>query len=538
MMTTVEANATANGSVVTAQGPHAHVRRGRHRRPGAPQRLARGRRRQADRRHGAVRVRQVNAHAHPGRAGQADLRRRCTIAGHGDHDAGRHGADQAAPRPYRLRLPVLQLVADAHRRGERPAPADDRRGQAGRRVVRRAASTGSASSDRLSHRPAELSGGQQQRVAIARALVSRPTVVFADEPTGNLDSRTSADILELMRASVEVYGQTMVMVTHDARAAAMADQVLLLADGRIVEELPRSTAQRSAPRSSSWSTGDQVRGARATRPQAPDRTHRARRRARGRSGERYLRPHRLDLDAPSTRSSSSNYRNTDLAVTGKSAVPAGDNGTNRRHRSTRRVLTGSPRCRTCAPPSARSQDDAHLIGQNGKAITFGGAPNLGFSVDPSSREFNPLTLLTGAWPRRRGGHRSRQRRARSTSPSASTIGVESRGPVDSSASPGWSSSAPSTSIGGATLAGFDLATAQELFDKQGKLDQILIAAKPGVSPSASCSRRSQKILPPATQVRSGTDQAKTDARDTKSFTSSCRTSCSPSGGSPCSSERS
>jgi putative ABC transport system ATP-binding protein len=95
--------------------------------------------------------------------------------------------------------------------------------------------------DRLTHRPAELSGGQQQRVAIARALVSRPTVVFADEPTGNLDSRTSAGILELLRSSVEAYGQTTVMVTHDAQAAAMADQVLLLADGRIVEALPRST---------------------------------------------------------------------------------------------------------------------------------------------------------------------------------------------------------------------------------------------------------------------------------------------------------
>ena len=94
--------------------------------------------------------------------------------------------------------------------------------------------------DRLRHRPAELSGGQQQRVAIARALVSRPTVVFADEPTGNLDSTTSGEILELMRMSVEVYGQTTVMVTHDAAAAAMADRVLFLADGRIVQELPRS----------------------------------------------------------------------------------------------------------------------------------------------------------------------------------------------------------------------------------------------------------------------------------------------------------
>ena len=95
--------------------------------------------------------------------------------------------------------------------------------------------------DRLGHRPAELSGGQQQRVAIARALVSRPTVVFADEPTGNLDSTTSGEILELMRASVEEYGQTMVMVTHDAEAAAMADRVLFLADGRIVQELPQSS---------------------------------------------------------------------------------------------------------------------------------------------------------------------------------------------------------------------------------------------------------------------------------------------------------
>ncbi len=94
--------------------------------------------------------------------------------------------------------------------------------------------------DRRSHRPAELSGGQQQRVAIARALVSRPTVVFADEPTGNLDSASSGEILELMRDSVDSLGQTTVMVTHDARAASIADRILFLDDGRIVRELPRS----------------------------------------------------------------------------------------------------------------------------------------------------------------------------------------------------------------------------------------------------------------------------------------------------------
>ncbi len=91
--------------------------------------------------------------------------------------------------------------------------------------------------DRLSHRPAELSGGQQQRVAIARALVSKPTVLFADEPTGNLDSATGSEILELLRRSVDEYGQTSVMVTHEARAASMAHRVLFLADGEIVREL-------------------------------------------------------------------------------------------------------------------------------------------------------------------------------------------------------------------------------------------------------------------------------------------------------------
>jgi len=97
-------------------------------------------------------------------------------------------------------------------------------------------------SQRLSHRPSELSGGQQQRVAVARALVSRPTVMFADEPTGNLDSTTSAEILGLLRESVTGFGQTTVMVTHDAHAAAIADRVLFLADGLIVKDIGPSTA--------------------------------------------------------------------------------------------------------------------------------------------------------------------------------------------------------------------------------------------------------------------------------------------------------
>jgi putative ABC transport system ATP-binding protein len=95
--------------------------------------------------------------------------------------------------------------------------------------------------DRRSHRPSELSGGQQQRVALARALVTRPTILFADEPTGNLDSKTGGEILELLRRSVDTYGQTTVMVTHEARAAVIADRILFLADGLIVRELSTAT---------------------------------------------------------------------------------------------------------------------------------------------------------------------------------------------------------------------------------------------------------------------------------------------------------
>jgi putative ABC transport system ATP-binding protein len=98
--------------------------------------------------------------------------------------------------------------------------------------------------DRLGHRPAELSGGQQQRVAMARALVTRPDLIFADEPTGNLDSRSATELLTQIRRAVDEYSQTVVMVTHDPRAAAYADRVLFLADGRVVRELLDLTADR------------------------------------------------------------------------------------------------------------------------------------------------------------------------------------------------------------------------------------------------------------------------------------------------------
>jgi putative ABC transport system ATP-binding protein len=97
---------------------------------------------------------------------------------------------------------------------------------------------------RLSHKPSELSGGQQQRVACARALASRPEIIFADEPTGNLDSRSGAEVLGFLRRSVDEFGQTIVMVTHDPNAASYAQRVVFLADGRIVDEMSDPTADR------------------------------------------------------------------------------------------------------------------------------------------------------------------------------------------------------------------------------------------------------------------------------------------------------
>jgi putative ABC transport system ATP-binding protein len=97
---------------------------------------------------------------------------------------------------------------------------------------------------RLDHRPSELSGGQQQRTAAARALVTRPDIVFADEPTGNLDSKSGAELLTFLRVAVDDHGQTIVMVTHDPVAASYSDRVIFLADGRIVDEMQQPTTER------------------------------------------------------------------------------------------------------------------------------------------------------------------------------------------------------------------------------------------------------------------------------------------------------
>jgi putative ABC transport system ATP-binding protein len=148
-----------------------------------------------------------------------------------------------AGRPTRRRRGVgVPRAARRRSRQERDASATSSRG-VDKRWVRSIVETVGLG-DRLKHRPSELSGGQQQRVAVARALASRPSVVFADEPTGNLDSRSGGEILAFLRRAVDELGQTVVMVTHDPVAAAHADAVVFLADGRVVDQMPAPTAER------------------------------------------------------------------------------------------------------------------------------------------------------------------------------------------------------------------------------------------------------------------------------------------------------
>ena len=194
-----------------------------------------------DRDHGSVRLREVHAHALHGGSGRAHR----WASG---HRRSRHQPpkDKALTRLRRDRLGFVfqayNLVPTLTARENITLPMDI----AGRKVdaawfdvvvdtlgIR----------DRLSHRPDELSGGQQQRVACARALLGKPAIVFADEPTGNLDSHASAEILAFLRASVDDFGQTILMVTHDPTAATYADRVVFLADGRIVDDLHHPTLE-------------------------------------------------------------------------------------------------------------------------------------------------------------------------------------------------------------------------------------------------------------------------------------------------------
>ena len=210
------------------------------------------------------------------------------------------------------------------------------------------------------------------------------------------------------------------------------------------------------------------------------------------------------------------YENTDAVVTGKRAFTGSENGDVVNPSFDESLLQTVRELPDVAAAIGGVEGDAHLIGGNGKAIVFGGAPNLGFSVDPTQPQFNSLTLVKGAWP----GHDElvvdESTAGKKDLQVGQTIGVQSRGPVETFRISGIARYGAVSSIGGATLAGFDLPTAQNLFDKVGQLDQIRIAAKSGVTPEELVAQV-REILPKDAQVKTGTAQASSDASDTTDF---------------------
>lgn len=198
---------------------------------------------------GAVGVGEVDVPPVRGGVGPAHGRVR-TARRDRDHGHEREQADRTAARPAGVRVPGVQPAAVADGGAERTA-ADAPCGAAAGAAPGRGAPGAGGARGKGKRRPGELSGGQQQRVAIARALVTRPDVVFADEPTGALDTRTAAEVLSLLRNAVDGMGATVVMVTHDPSAAAYADQVLFLADGSMADALTGASAGQIAARMTS-----------------------------------------------------------------------------------------------------------------------------------------------------------------------------------------------------------------------------------------------------------------------------------------------
>jgi putative ABC transport system permease protein len=216
------------------------------------------------------------------------------------------------------------------------------------------------------------------------------------------------------------------------------------------------------------------------------------------------------------------YRGTDATITGKSAFDLSEESGSTAPSFGQSLL---PRVRALpdvADAIGGVAGEAQLVGKNGKVIVFGGAPNLGFSVDPSRPRFNSLDLVRGSWPRGNQVVVDTSTADKKDLQVGQTIGVQANGPVRRMRISGIVKFGGASSLGGATLAGFNLPTAQQLFDKRGQLDDIRAAAKPGVTPEQLVGEI-RTILPPGTQVRTGTAQAHEDAKDTQSFISFLQT---------------
>ena len=439
------------------------------------------------------------------------------IAGTEITDLGDTRSDEAPPRAHRLRLPVLQPAADARRPRRTSCCRSRSPARSPTRLVRGADRVGRA------RRPAPPPARPSSRAASSSASRSRARSsrarrsIFADEPTGNLDSKTSGEILELLRHSVRDLGQTMVMVTHDARAAAIADRVLFLADGLIVKRARRARARRDRRRDG----GDRRRVTRFALKGMLGRKLRTALTALAIvlgvamvSGTFVLTD---SIDDAFNSIFTDVYRGTDATITGKTAFDLPTTTARRRRRSTSRC---SPKVKALPDVGAAIGGvggDAQLIGKDGKAIVFGGAPNLGFSVDPTQPDVQQPHARERALAGRRRG-RDRQ------------LDGRQEGPADR---PGRSASRPKGPSSSSRISGFvkfgsvvldrrrharrvqpaDRAAA--LRARPGKLDQIRVAAKHGRLARRSSSPRSRRSCRRARRCGPATRRRRRTRSDTE-----------------------
>ena len=349
--------------------------------------------------------------------------------------------------------------------------------------------------DRLSHRPAEMSGGQQQRVAIARALVSSPTVMFADEPTGNLDSKTSSEILALLRESVSSLGQTTVMVTHDARAAAIADRILFLADGEIVTDLGPSTPSRD-PRDARGGERKMIRVALKG--------------LLGRKLRAILTAFAIVLGVAMISGSfvltdtlgasldgvyQESYKGTDAVDQLEAQGAAGRRHDREGSASPAGVLADIEHVlRRRAPRRARSRitSASSTRPASGSASRTTGSPSP--SAIPTTPRSARVKVVAGTWPRH--GDEIAIDKATATKQHfavGQTVGAFGDGPVQRYRISGLITFGSADSLAGSTLTVFDLPTAQRLFHKQGKFDLIRVGADKGVSEATLVEQLTPKV---------------------------------------------